>query len=553
MLQESMTRSIATRRTDSSPVPNTSTRRWSVAIALLCMLGASGCDQDDRRPPKSAPATTSWEHSAAPAETAKSIWVPQPDSPSNQLEETWDAVFMGSTKVGSIHSVFESLRQDEQEMIKASSVSQIELSRFGQTTQMQTELVSTTTAEGALRWFTMTSSVGPTPLVIEGEVIDDALQLTTQNQGKRADDTLAWDASWGGFFALERSLSTAPMQAGEKRQLRSLMPGVTGVQPVTTQLAAQAVESVELLDAKKRNLLRIEMQNEIGNQQLDSICWVTNEGEIMKTEIPALQQTIYRTSQARALAPGQGDYDLGRDSIVRVSTPLPHPHELTRATYQVTLPGKDLGRVFASGGSQRVESTGPGAARITVFAVRPDRPLGGAKDAPPGPDDVQPNSLIQSDNQRVITMARGLVSEGTDTWTKCLALEKGVHAAIDQKNFGQGFATAADVAQRLEGDCTEHAVLLAALCRAQEIPARVALGLVYSPRDQGFAFHMWNEAWVKDRWIPLDATLGRGGIGAAHIKLTDSALQRQAAEEAILSVLQVINQLEMEVVDYQPQ
>ena len=40
-------------------------------------------------------------------------------------------------------------------------------------------------------------------------------------------------------------------------------------------------------------------------------------------------------------------------------------------------------------------------------------------------------------------------------------------------------ATAAEVARSREGDCTEHAVLLAALARARGIPARVAMGLVY--------------------------------------------------------------------------
>ena len=81
---------------------------------------------------------------------------------------------------------------------------------------------------------------------------------------------------------------------------------------------------------------------------------------------------------------------------------------------------------------------------------------------------------------------------------------------------------------------------------------RVAVGLVYSPRDQGFAFHMWNEAWVDGRWIPLDATLGQGGIGAAHLKIAHSNLQGQGAETAVLSVVQVINQLKIRVLEYEP-
>ena len=79
--------------------------------------------------------------------------------------------------------------------------------------------------------------------------------------------------------------------------------------------------------------------------------------------------------------------------------------------------------------------------------------------------------------------------------------------------------------QNAKGDCTEHAVLLAALCRARGIPARVAIGLVYVSAAQGFGYHMWNEVWIDGGWIPLDATIARGGTGAAHLKLADSSLK----------------------------
>ena len=142
-----------------------------------------------------------------------------------------------------------------------------------------------------------------------------------------------------------------------------------------------------------------------------------------------------------------------------------------------------------------------------------------------------------------------------DPWTIAQAIERSVHQYIREKDFTQAFSTAAEVVRTRQGDCTEHAVLLAALCRARGIPARVAIGLVYHAPFQGFAYHMWNEAWIKDRWIPLDATLGLGGIGAAHLKIADADLQGTGAFGAFLSVLQVIGQLELEIesVSYEAQ
>jgi transglutaminase-like putative cysteine protease len=98
-------------------------------------------------------------------------------------------------------------------------------------------------------------------------------------------------------------------------------------------------------------------------------------------------------------------------------------------------------------------------------------------------------------------------------------------------------------------------VLLVALLRAKKIPARVAAGLVYVQANEernmprGFAYHMWTEAWLNDRWVPLDATLGRGGIGAAHIKLSDTNLDGVSPLEALLPVMNVLGQLELEVVE----
>jgi transglutaminase-like putative cysteine protease len=131
-----------------------------------------------------------------------------------------------------------------------------------------------------------------------------------------------------------------------------------------------------------------------------------------------------------------------------------------------------------------------------------------------------------------------------------VALEQFVRGAITEKNFSQAFATAAEVAQTREGDCTEHAVLLAALLRARNIPARCAMGLVYFPQADGagFAYHMWTEAWIEDRWIPLDGTLGRGGIGGGHLELAHSNLKGVGPYAAFLPVFRVLGQLELDVI-----
>jgi len=61
------------------------------------------------------------------------------------------------------------------------------------------------------------------------------------------------------------------------------------------------------------------------------------------------------------------------------------------------------------------------------------------------------------------------------------------------------------------------------------------------------AFHMWTEVSIAGRWIPLDATLGRGGIGAAHLKLAQSSLAGADALAGFLPIAQVLGRLQVSV------
>ncbi len=120
---------------------------------------------------------------------------------------------------------------------------------------------------------------------------------------------------------------------------------------------------------------------------------------------------------------------------------------------------------------------------------------------------------------------------------------------MTKKNFSQAFASAAEVAESREGDCTEHAVLLAALLRACGIPSRVAIGLVYVEHAGGFGYHMWTEAYLDGQWLPLDGIMGQGGTSAAYLKLADSSLEGATAYSSFLAVAQVLGQLTVKVLD----
>ena len=85
-----------------------------------------------------------------------------------------------------------------------------------------------------------------------------------------------------------------------------------------------------------------------------------------------------------------------------------------------------------------------------------------------------------------------------------------------------GMGSASVALRTRSGDCTEFAVLLAALARAKGIPTRVAYGLVYADRFSGkkdvFSPHAWVQVWTGTRWQSYDAGIGQ--FDATHIALS---------------------------------
>ena len=122
---------------------------------------------------------------------------------------------------------------------------------------------------------------------------------------------------------------------------------------------------------------------------------------------------------------------------------------------------------------------------------------------------------------------------------------------VRQHDNKSPFAPASQIATTMSGDCRQHALLTAALCRAAGVPSRTAVGLVYvDDRERGpvLGFHMWTEVWVQGQWVAIDGTLGRGSIGAAHVKIADHSWYDTHSVTPLLSVARVLDKLSIEVV-----
>ena len=125
--------------------------------------------------------------------------------------------------------------------------------------------------------------------------------------------------------------------------------------------------------------------------------------------------------------------------------------------------------------------------------------------------------LSQSDDQDISKLARSLAGDrGALETATCIVTW--VHGHVCRGASERAMASARETLQHGTGDCTEHAALTVALCRAAGLPARNAFGLEYIPSGKAavFGYHAWAQVWI-GRWIAVDSTIPEVGTSARYI------------------------------------
>ena len=192
-------------------------------------------------------------------------------------------------------------------------------------------------------------------------------------------------------------------------------------------------------------LLRIEATVSLpGGQSLHQTIWCDRAGNGLKSLLTEMGLETYRATKAQALEETEAA-DLGWGVAVEVEGPISDPHSAKQMSYRVRIKGGDPASVFVSGASQEIASVDTETADITVHALRPGtlrHSAFGDNDKPTSAD-MQPNSYIQSDNAKVVALAKKPAGDEKDPWKTVVKLEKFAGEHITEKGLSEAFATAA--------------------------------------------------------------------------------------------------------------
>ena len=467
--------------------------------------------------------------------------------------ESWDALFIGNSKVGSIQTRVNPVKDKDRALINVLVDYKLSLRRGNDSVEIAMQYGTIETLEGEVLRLDTRTQASNQIIQVRGDVIDGKMTLEIINGRQKQQEILVWGPEVRGPYGPELSFTRSPMKPGEVRKLKTFMPNYNKIVEVT--LTARTVEAIPLGGGAIRDLLRIDQQIQtLDNKpmpEMNQTFWVDSVGQVLKTFNDNFGgTTAYRTTREAAVrrVAKADQFDLINGMVVQVTRKITNPENSRDILYKVSLTDADPAAFFPN---DRRQTLKPGPEpRSASLVVRTAGPLDGeAGPETVGAEYLRSNPLVTSDDSQVIRLARKAVGTQTDPWAKARAISKWVATNIKEKNFETSFAPADEVARNLQGDCTEHAVLTAAMCRAEGVPSRVVVGLIYATQLGGFGYHMWDEVYVNRRWVAVDAAFDQSQVDAVHLKLSETSLDGVSPFDTFTAVTRVATKLKIEAVE----
>lgn len=477
----------------------------------------------------------------------------------NLVLDLWDVAYLQGVRSGYVRTVVRELEQDGQKYLHTVKQLTLAVKRFNQVIELRMDTGTIETPTGKVVGVFMRQYAGSKQtLSITGKVVGKQLHLV--QDGNKPLKPAPWDDRVLGLYRQLALCRERKVQPGDSFTYQSFEPTINLV--ITGHVEVKDLEKVEMLGGKiRRDLLRVVVTPEkIEGVELPPLVYWLDEQKNMvraETKMPGLGTLVlYRTTREEATAPAQAVslVDIGLNQMIPLARPVVNPYGTRQARYRISFKGEgDAAAAFSRDERQQVVKTEGNTIELSVKAVTvPTRGGNDPADKKPGPEFLESSYFINSADALVRRLTKVAVANETDPWEKALRIESWIFRNMRNETH-EALAPADHVARTLNGDCTEHAMLMAAMCRAADIPSRTAVGLIYADTRQGprFAFHMWTEVWVRGRWVALDATLGRGYVGATHLKVLDHSWHDTYSLTPLLGLTRVMGKISIEVLSVQ--
>ncbi|HVR75765.1 MAG TPA: transglutaminase family protein [Planctomycetota bacterium] len=474
---------------------------------------------------------------------------PAPARGNELFEEEWHLFFLDGKPAGYQRI---SIRSREDGGATVTAFQKVIVKRGPSTARVSVTTTTEEDATGRILGFRTVQSLSDVPMEAVGRREGEDLVVTESAEGKDTRTSrVAVPPEAVGPARADRILKERLKQPGDSAEVTTFLAEARRFTREKHLLDGE--ESVDIRGTVK-TLRRVTSSVDI-LPGLVTRSWFDAELNLEKSSMPfaGLEAVTYRSSLEEVLRQDfSSPPEIFFSSAVAVNRRV--PSGAREALYRITRREGARG-ANGSGAGKLALHEGPGQKivkadeRSTLLRVRRVEPREEVKRpvaaTPELEEYLRPNAYIQSGDEAIRRIAEEVAGEESRAWKAACLLEKWVESNVVEKNLNTSFATAREVLASRSGDCTEHAVLHAALLRAAGIPARVVAGLVHV--DGVFVGHMWTEVHAGD-WIPLDPTRAHCGVGADHIALSVSSLDSSLLDP-VLEIVAILGNIKIEVVE----
>lgn len=429
-------------------------------------------------------------------------------------DDVWMSVLLDGRKIGSMHTT----RKVESARVVTTQDMRIEIERSGLKVGLGTTETDEETVDGQPLKFDSRTRISGIESVQSGVVrADGKADITSSVGGSKQSRSIDWPKDALLAEGLRLAEAKAGLVPGTRYSTRAFQ--AENLEAVEVDSTIDKPESIDL-PGGKRELIRVEQTIELGGAPTRTVSWIEPDQTVKKLLVPMMgyELTMLACSKDCALAPNQGA-DILVHSLVAAPRSISAQERARGIRLVVAQTDHDGDALqFATTDEQQfTPHSGGGDLRIA-----PADGNAQVHETPPAASDSAPNDWLQSAAPEVVALAKLGAGEAKTHAAQMQNLEDFVRAFIRNKDLSVGYASALEVAKNPEGDCTEHAVLLAALGRVLGIPTRVVDGLVYVEQYAGsknvFVPHAWAQAYIDGHWRSYDAALH--GFDAGHIALS---------------------------------
>lgn len=483
-----------------------------------------------------------------------------------ESKDTWMNIYQQGHKIGYTHRTFS--RREQGFGLREEVFMRIQTMGVVQGISLKTEGALNQDMTLAAFDFDLTSNLFS--FHARGKVDKDRLSIVT----KVAGDERRYEVSLKEQVQLSQGVFAMALQAdlkpGQELTLSIFDPMTMGSRPVRLSFAGE--ETVTIMG--RRQTLKKYAVDFMGARQY---AWVDKEGDVVREE-GILGMALEKTTREDALAglAASGSADLTDLASVDAQVRIPDPAGLK--VLKVKLSGIDADALVLAGGRQtyvqslltvrkevrkssgdiradgyRKNKNGAGQSggdqaageRDGISRIKGDQDSGNQEYT----DRVLKNRqaylastpFIQVSNPAIRAQAEAIVSKDDGDEQKARKIVTWIFKNIEKRPV-LSVSNAVETLNNRAGDCTEHAVLVAALARAAGIPTLIETGLVY--QRGRFYYHAWNAFWLDGwgGWVTADAVMNQLPADVTHLRFVRGEVDKQ------LDLMGVVGKIKLQVI-----